>query len=766
VGSYRGGQARRSRWWQPRPDKRLVGGIGALALAAGMCLTPLAASTAGAASTPAGQLGPGSTHAILDAHDQLAMPIPRLASDFSVTHHADGSATVTFALTYAVANTRSSKRVRADDATITVRVARYGSAAGPSPADPVFTKSFVDNHLNRRSTTHHYSVTIPAAAVSFLKSKGLAFKKSNTGGTTTTAPSTTPAATKAMHLISVDVQQHRDFRRVDGSYDWTEGNFFTAASHPLATATTHSGTLTVTNETSQICTYANSGTVKNYGDPDTFNNCTSSNMATPVQLSGVNTECTDQDTDSDPAGFAQENSATVGVPEAPGAAITEPIVADDGASILSKDTETVDAGWAVTVGKVALTTAADVLAGGPFGTIIEAGLELSGYFSGTSCDNDPNVMTLSATDTTGAAGASYGWSMDEEGMQDVYGTNFADGNGGPLKAVQLAYSSQVYADNGTYQNPWLAEQVTRNCGVGNGTSACSTQTNSQMNVEWTSNDPCPSGQSYTFNGAPQAGNPKLCAETVPATPPVTDCGTNNSTCPSQTPPGPFAVPNVVGEPYSQAVSTLAAAGLGVYPTNLSATAIVTNQWPEGAYNDEPTELTPYVVQVSVPGSPPVTTTPPPEVTVPNVIGQEDCDAQSTLSTENLVLINETPDSRCATKVLTEVPAAGSKVAQRSQVDVTTTTPPPATTTTTAPPPPTTTSSTAPQGGDVPTVVGMTYTEAVATINAAGWRTTSLTTKTTPTGKIVYESPRGGEGSYSYLTFNKVVIIEETNLPPK
>src|ERR1700722_18833462 len=145
VGSDRAGQARRSRWWQPRPGKRLVIGVGALALTAGMCLTPVAAGTAQAASAPAGPAGElkaGSAHAILNAHDQLAMPLPRLASDFSVKRNANGSATVGFALTYGVANTKSSKRVRADDATVVVRVARQAGSTGPPPADPVVTKVF------------------------------------------------------------------------------------------------------------------------------------------------------------------------------------------------------------------------------------------------------------------------------------------------------------------------------------------------------------------------------------------------------------------------------------------------------------------------------------------------------------------------------------------------------------------------------------------------------------------------------------------------
>jgi len=625
-----------------------------------------------AGSTSAGVLAAGSTHSILDAHDQLALPLPRLASDVSVKPNADGSLAVTFSVAYAVANTHSAHGVRADDADIVVRVARDLLPNGPAP-DPVFTKEFVDNHLGQPQTTHSYTVTIPAGVVSFLRSKGLSFVKSASGSTTTTVPSSSAESTDALRMVSVDIEQHRDFRHVDGSYDWTEGNFFTAASHPLQVATTHSGTLTVTNETSQICTYANSGSVTNYGDPDTFSNCQSSGLGTPIQLSGVATECFNQDTDSNPEGFAQTNSAGTGTPLAVGTDVTEPVVANDGIGLFSSSTEAVNANWAVTVGKAAVTTAANVLAGGPFGTIIEAGMALAGYFSGGSCDNDPNVMTLSATDTAGAAGASYGWAIDEEGMQDIYGTSFGDGNGGPLKAVQLAYSSQVYDNNGNYQNPWLAEQVTRNCGVGNGTSACSDATNSEVNIEWTTNEPCPDGSgAYTFNGEPQGGNAANCAATTTTSPNVSSCGTNNSTCPSQTPPQPAAVPNIVGDTYSQAVSALAKNGLGIYPTNISATEIIASQTP-GPSSGIGVE-TPYVVQVTATTPAATTTTSPPPtvasggVTVPNLVGLSISAASNECAIAGLGFKSNYPDGT----VTSQSPAAGQEVASGTTVTTTST----------------------------------------------------------------------------------------------
>jgi beta-lactam-binding protein with PASTA domain len=712
---------RRSR--RIRPRYLALVGVATMVILAGCSSASAQSPAAAKPSSVSGQLLSGSTHSTINAHGQLTMPLPRLASDVSVTHQASGSATVSFALTYGVANTRSSRRVRADDATVVVRVARQLLPGGASPADPVFTKGFVDNHLNQASTTHRYSVTIPAVAVSFLKSKGLAFVKSKTGTTTTTVPSSTPAVTDALQLITVDVQQHRDFKRVDGSYDWTEGNSFTAASHPLATATTPGGNLTVNNDTAQICTYANSGSVTNYGDPDSFNNCTSSNMATPVQLSGVATQCFNTNTSSDPAGFAQENSSNVGQPLAPGASVTEPVEANDGISPFSAATESANAGWAVSLGKAVVTTAVNVLAGGPFGTIIEGTMELGAFITGTSCANDPNVMTLSATDTSGAAGASYGWAIDEEGMQDVYSTNFGGGTiaGGSVvnTAVQLAYSSQVYDNNGSYLNPWLAEQVTANCGVGSGSSSSSCpggSTNSEMNVQWSTNNPCPSGLPYTFNGAQQAGNPKNCAGTVPTSPAVSNCGTNNTTCPSQTPPQPANVPNVIGQTYSQATSTLAAVGLGIYPTTMSPTAIIGSQTPQAtAAGFGSGIVTPYVVQVSTSSTPPPG--PPVTVTVPNVVGEQFCGAQGSVAQEGLFLESETTNSTCTQTILTQVPAAGSQAAVGSNLDVTTNAPPPPTTTTTVPPPSTTT-TTYPTVV-VPNVIGQTFTQATATLQAVG-----------------------------------------------
>lgn len=221
--------------------------------------------------------------------------------------------------------------------------------------------------------------------------------------------------------------------------------------------------------------------------------------------------------------------------------------------------------------------------------------------------------------------------------------------------------------------------MTQNCGVGTAAADCHGGTNNEMNIEWSTNDPCPTGQNFTFNQAPQAGNPKNCAQPVPTSPAVTDCGPSNTTCPSQTPPGPAEVPNVVGEPYSQAVSTLAAAGLGAYPTNITPTTIITSQTPAWSEDNPAFDVeTPDVVQVFTATSPPpstttTTTTPPPQVTVPPVIGETVCGAQGVLAGAGLTLIDETANARCADKVLTEVPTAGSKVAQGSQIDVTATT---------------------------------------------------------------------------------------------
>jgi beta-lactam-binding protein with PASTA domain len=609
-------------------------------------------------------------------------------------------------------------------------------------------------------------VTIPAMTVSFLKSKGLAFEKSKTASTNTTVSSTSRLATGALRLINVDVEQHRDFRHVDGSYDWTEGNFFTGASHPLTTTTTHDGTLSVTNESSQICTYANSGTVTNYGDPDTFNDCVSSNLATPLQLSGVATECFNQDSDSNPQGFAQENSANVGVPLAPGGVITEPVVANDGAGILSSDTETVNAGWAVSVDKAAVVTATNVIAGGPIGTVIEATLDLIGYFSGTSCSNDPNVMTLSAADPTGAAGASYAWAIDEEGMQDVYGANFSDGNNAIFTAAQLAYSSQVYNNNGSYQNPWLAEQVTRNCGVGNGTSACNGQTNSQMNVQWSTNNPCPTGQPFTFNKAPQAGNPKNCAQPTVTSPAVSDCGTNNSTCPSQLPPGPANVPNVVGQPYSQAVTTLAAAGLGIYPTNISPTTVITSQTPEFANNIPSSAVqTPAVVQVFTASSPPTTTTPTTapgkDVAVPDIVGTGYCTAQGDLAGVGLQIASATPNVNCNSTILTQSPTFNEQVAPGTVITVTVSVPPPSTTTTTSPPPtttsppPPTTTTTAPASSPTPSGIVSADTRSASARRFVGplsARPKGSNRPNRPNGIITAQNPLAGLPGYRGIAF--------------
>jgi hypothetical protein len=536
-----------------------------------------------------------------------------MAKDVTVTPNANGSATVSFGVTYGVSNTHSAPGVRGDQSTILLRVARQLLPSGPAAYDPVFTKMIVDNHLDQAVTTHTYSVTLPASSVSFLKSQGLAFVKSKESTTTTTVPSTTPTGIAALKLVSVDVEQHRDFKHVDGSFDWTEGNFFTAASHPLGTATTHGGTLTVENETQYICNFSlgSNTTITNYGFLGSYNNCQYAGPATPLQLSGVATQCFNQDSSSNPEGFAQANSADVGTPEADGASITEPVVANDGSSPFAASTEAINANWAVTVGKAALSVGVSLLAGGPIGTVVTGILGVFGFLSGSSCDNDPNVMTLSATDTAGGGGSSDAWAIDEEGLQNIYGSSFNNGNGGPIEAVQNAYSSQVYAPAGqTPQNIWLGQNVVANCGVGNGNDCPDNSTDSVIDFEWSTNNTCPMAYNFTFNKILQNGNPTRCASVTPTSPPVSDCGTNNSTCPSQTPPGPTLVPDIIGEPVSQATSTLAKSGLGIYPTNLSPSATIATESPNWNTSVE----TPYVVQVTTTSPPPTTTTTSPPTT--------------------------------------------------------------------------------------------------------------------------------------------------------
>jgi hypothetical protein len=199
-----------------------------------------------------------------------------------------------------------------------VSVARKLLPTGPLTSNPEFSKTLIDARLNQPTVTRNYSVTFPAATVAFLHSHGFDAKDA-------------AIRTNALKLVGVDVEQMRDFRHVDGSYDWQQGGFWTAATHALTTASTKDSTVTMQNNTNGGV-YSVTGPTNN---PTKVS--TSTSYGVPISLSGQAVECVDQGngTGSNPAGFSLLNGWDIedNLPPGvlpPGTMVTEPVDADNG----------------------------------------------------------------------------------------------------------------------------------------------------------------------------------------------------------------------------------------------------------------------------------------------------------------------------------------------------------------------------------------------------------------------------------------------------
>lgn len=284
-----------------------------------MATVMTACTASGPAAVTKGDLPVGSIHKLFE-HGRPTMPMPRLGRDITVTKQANGSTKVSFGFDYVVANTYTTAHVKADEAIVNVSVARYMGPTGPQNVDPEFSKTFVDYHLDHPSTERTYSVTLPATVTSFLDANGLSSSDSAT-------------RTDALRRITVDVQQVRDYKKVDGSYDWQEGASWTAADDSLHTAVgTENSSVSVLNNTNAgIYTVGGGGSG---GQASAVQDSSSSAYGTAVSLSGQSVECIEQGDGSDPAGFSLLNGWDIQDNLPPGVlpagdTVTEEVNADD-----------------------------------------------------------------------------------------------------------------------------------------------------------------------------------------------------------------------------------------------------------------------------------------------------------------------------------------------------------------------------------------------------------------------------------------------------
>lgn len=495
------------------------------------------AGCGGDGSSAPDHLDPGSTHALFDNSGRFAYPAPRLAEGISVEPEDDGSATVRFAVAYALANRTTSDGVAADRAEITLRVAPELYPSGPRPDGDVFTRQWSDEELADGDGVRHYEVTLPAEVVDFLNAKGFGSGDAD-------------LRVAAQRLLVVRIQQGRDFQLVDGRLDWFHGTTFDAAQSPTAPADNPGGALTIRNDTgSGIYDINFAGlepVAQQFGQGlfpglHQYSLATTDSPGVSIAVAGQEISCFYQGKDgSNPAGFNQNL--------APGDAVTQTIVADDSHYDLPNNaTQATTAAnaieYTIKAGVALLNVTASILFGGPFTLIVAMATNLINVSE--YCDNQPNLFQIGIVAESGQATNATTWSAWDACNGSCGG--FANYYSSPLRssaptidatvvnnAVQLAPDS----DNTYEGHPlWLAQVPIQGCGVGNAsdsnTSGCTSQ--NLISVRWTTSAPCPWTNGYQEYNGSVVGDESWCHQSAPTSPEVPACGTNNQDCVSYSP---------------------------------------------------------------------------------------------------------------------------------------------------------------------------------------------------------------------------------------
>jgi hypothetical protein len=503
----------------------------ALALLSGLALAPAAGAN----------LKPGSTHAYLvgnGKHKRLALPLPRPLATPTLTRDRQGRIHVVVKVRFAVANWAFRKGVAHDRALVAVIVSRRLFTTGPDPSKPLYRRTFVDGRgLSRRLIDRSYEFVLPKSASRFLTSKG-AFAR---GG----------RRRAARKLLWIDVEQDRDFKRVDGRYDWREGTAFGAADAipPLrgglavaaAGEANPAGTLSITNNTAagvycqgSQCPLVNSST----GLPGTISGTmNSSTYGVPLAVNGGAIQCFDQGNNSNPAGFAYDGTNGQPQPYSPGTAsassngstlpntsgttVTEPIAANYSLA-WADNTQTASATGAVMGGvklgvqaiKLTFKLTKDVGFVSP-GAVITGILGIFEFFLENSCKESGNYFNITAAETKGAAVSS---TYDANTAQFYY---YA-GSGSTPPGLQLNPSALKL--NGS--RLWLNTDVAIATGLHTNDCLCSSSVgNNAIELNWNNYNPC------------IASPASQCSLPPPQNPSVTsavgsvNCGQSNARCP-------------------------------------------------------------------------------------------------------------------------------------------------------------------------------------------------------------------------------------------
>jgi hypothetical protein len=495
------------------------------ALIAGLAFAPVAAAN----------LKPGSNHAYLvgkGKHKRLALPLPRPFATPVLLRDAQGRIHVSVKVRFAVANWARGKGIAHDRAMVSVVVSRRLFTTGPDPSNPLYRRTFVDlRGLSRRQIDRSYEFVLSRSASRFLVSKG-AFA----GGGRRQA---------ARRLLWIDVEQDRDFKRVDGRYDWREGTAFGPAdkippprgdvAFTASGEANPSGTLSITNNTAagvyckgSQCPLVNSGT----GLPGTISGTmNSSTYGVPLAVNGGAVQCFDQGDNSNPAGFA--NTGTTGYPQpytsgtasaasngsalpnTTGTTVTEPIAANYSLAWAGNQ-QTADTTGGIMGGvKLGLQAIKATFSFPSPGAVITAVLGVFEYFLENSCKESGNYFNITAAETQGAAVSS---TYDANTSQFYY---YA-GSGSTPPGLQLNPSALKLSGS----RLWLNTDVAIATGLATNDCLCSSSVgNNAIELNWNNYNPC--------IASPAAE----CSLTPPQAPVVTsttgdvNCGTSNTHCP-------------------------------------------------------------------------------------------------------------------------------------------------------------------------------------------------------------------------------------------
>jgi hypothetical protein len=454
---------------------------------------------------------------------------------------------------FRVTNWLGSKHARRDRALIFVTVATRLLRNGPSPVGRVFDRAWVDHRLRHRHTNHSYRFVLSAKASRFLIGRG-AFSPRRR------------LRRRALRLITIRIEQDRDFKHVDGRYDWREGAAFSPldrgipapdASDNVAHASgsgNPEGTLSVTNDTAsgvycqKECPQYESSIQRAGSLPGTLNNPT---YAVPLAVSGAAAVCFEQGTGgSNPEGFDYKNpegepqayapgeslsrpSSTSDsglfeeVPAVTGTTVTEPIIANDTIYAPSEEESALLAASASTEIKsgiigiqtgasLTLTTIGYAFGVPSPGSIVTGILALAEFLIDRSCDGNSNLMALSAAET---GGGSFSAEFDAQ----VQHFGFYQPPEGPA-SVQLNPSTISYAGSQIDLMP----RIVQTTGLADNVCDCQKSTgNNAVYLEWADYEPCKGY--YQFSLDCTAAAPATLRKVFSAAGGI-DCGPGNTAC--------------------------------------------------------------------------------------------------------------------------------------------------------------------------------------------------------------------------------------------